>query len=59
MSRIHSEIRKAVAAPDMKAKLEDLGLVGVVSTPAEFTQFIQDDIALQSRIMKRAGIQQQ
>ena len=46
VSRIHSEIRKAVAAPDMKAKLEDLGLVGVASTPAEFTQFIQDDIAL-------------
>ena len=59
VSRIHSEIRKAVAAPDMKAKLEDLGLVGVASTPAEFTQFIQEDIALQSRIMKRAGIQQQ
>ena len=59
VNRIHSEIRKAVALPDMKAKLGDFGLVGVASTPAEFAKFIQDDIALQKSIVKRAGIPQQ
>ena len=59
VNRIHSEIRKAVALPDMKAKLEEFGLVGVASTPAEFAKFIQDDIALQKSIVKRAGIPQQ
>jgi tripartite-type tricarboxylate transporter receptor subunit TctC len=59
VNRVHSEIRKAVATPDMKAKLDDLGLVGVASTPAEFSRFIREDIEVQSRIVKRAGIQQQ
>ena len=59
VNRVHAEIRKAIAAPDMKAKLDDLGLVGVGSAPAEFAKFIADDVALQTRIMKRAGIEKQ
>jgi tripartite-type tricarboxylate transporter receptor subunit TctC len=59
VNRIHSEIRKAVTTPDMKAKLDELGLVGVASTPAEFAKFIDDDVALQTRIVKRAGIAKQ
>ncbi|HEY0337445.1 MAG TPA: tripartite tricarboxylate transporter substrate binding protein [Burkholderiales bacterium] len=59
VNRTHSEIRKAVATPDMKAKLDELGLVGVASTPAQFAKFIDDDVALQARIVKRAGIAKQ
>lgn len=59
VNRIQSEIRKAIATPDMKARLDDLGLVGVGSTPAEFAKFLQEDIDLQKGIMKRAGIPQQ
>jgi tripartite-type tricarboxylate transporter receptor subunit TctC len=59
VSRIQSEIRKGIASPEMKARLDDLGLVGVGPTPAEFAKFLQEDIALQSRIVKRAGIAQQ
>ena len=59
VSRIHAEIRKAIASADMKARFDELGLVGVGSTPAEFAKFLQEDIALQSRIVKRAGIPQQ
>jgi tripartite-type tricarboxylate transporter receptor subunit TctC len=59
VNRMHAETRKMIAAPDMKAKLDELGLVGVASTPAEFAKFIEDDVALQTRIMKRAGIEKQ
>jgi tripartite-type tricarboxylate transporter receptor subunit TctC len=59
VSRIQSELKRAVATPEMKARLDDLGLVAVASTPAEFAKFLQDDIALQTRIVKRAGIPQQ
>ena len=59
VNRMHAETRKTIAAPDMKAKLDELGLVGVASTPAEFAKFIEDDVALQTRIMKRAGIEKQ
>lgn len=59
INRIHAEIRKTIATPDMKTKLEDLGLVGVGSSPTEFAKFIEEDVALQTRIMKRAGIEKQ
>jgi tripartite-type tricarboxylate transporter receptor subunit TctC len=59
VNRINSEIKKVLANPEMKARLDDLGLVGVGSTPAEFVRFLQDDIALQQGIVKRAGIPQQ
>jgi tripartite-type tricarboxylate transporter receptor subunit TctC len=59
VNRIQSEIRKGVDAPEMKARLADLGLVGVGSTPAEFAKFLQQDIELQKNIVKRAGIPQQ
>jgi tripartite-type tricarboxylate transporter receptor subunit TctC len=59
VNRVYSEMRKAVSMPDMKSKLDELGLVGVASTPAEFAKFIRDDVALQARIVERAGIQKQ
>lgn len=59
VSRVHSEIRKSVSSPEMKAKLDELGLVAIASTPAEFAKFILDDFELQSRIARQAGIQPQ
>jgi tripartite-type tricarboxylate transporter receptor subunit TctC len=59
VSRIQWEIRKGLSTPEMKARLDDLGLVGVASSPAEFAKFLQEDIALQKGIVKRAGIPQQ
>lgn len=59
VNRVQAEIHKAVATAEMKAKLDEFGLVGVASTPAEFAKFIRDDVALQSGIVKRAGIPQQ
>jgi len=56
---VYSEMRKAVSSPDMKSKLDELGLVGIASTPAEFARFIREDVALQARIVERAGIQKQ
>jgi tripartite-type tricarboxylate transporter receptor subunit TctC len=59
IDRVHAEIRKAVAAPDMKTKLDELGLAGVASTPAEFARFIDEDVAFQARVLKLAGVQKQ
>jgi tripartite-type tricarboxylate transporter receptor subunit TctC len=59
IDRVHAEIRKAVALPDMKAKLDELGLAGVASTPAEFAKFIDEDVAFQARVLKLAGVQKQ
>ena len=58
-NRIQAEIKRAVATPEMKTKLDELGLIGVASTPVEFARFLQDDLALQQRIAKKAGIEPQ
>ena len=59
VNRVHAEIAKAVTSPEMKAKLDELGLVGVASTPAEFTKFLREDLTLQAYIAKKAGIDPQ
>ena len=59
VNRIQSEIRNALAAPDVKSRLDELGIVPVASTPAEFARFLKDDLALQARIVKMAGLQPQ
>ena len=59
VSRIQAEVRNMIGAPDVKAKLDELGLVGVASTPAEFRLFIDEDIAFQTRVMKLAKIDKQ
>jgi tripartite-type tricarboxylate transporter receptor subunit TctC len=59
VNRMYSEVRRMLSAPDVKAKLDELGLVGVASTPAEFRAFIDEDIAFQARVMKVAKIDKQ
>ena len=43
----------------MKSRLDEFGLVGVASTPAEFAKFLREDFELQNRIAKQAGIHAQ
>ena len=59
VNRVQTEIKRAVESPEMKAKLDELGVIGVASTPAEFANFLREDLALQQRIAKRAGIEAQ
>jgi tripartite-type tricarboxylate transporter receptor subunit TctC len=59
VNRIHSVIRTAVAAPEFKTKMDESGLVGVGSSPAEFAKFLKDGLDFQTRIVKLAGIQPQ
>lgn len=59
VNRIYSEVRKLVSTSEMKAKLDELGLAAVASSPAEFLRFIKNDIAFQARVMKLAKLEQQ
>jgi len=59
INRVQAEIRKAVASPEMKARLDELGLVGTATSPAEFTKYLTEDLALQLGIAKKAGIEPQ
>jgi len=59
VNRIQSEIAKALKTPAMHTRVDEFGLVPVGSTPAQFAQFLKDDIALQTRIQREAHIPQQ
>ena len=59
VNRVQTEMKRATATPDMKAKFDELGVIAVASAPAEFGKYLQEDLALQMRIAKKAGIEPQ
>ena len=59
VDRMQQEVKTMIAAPEMKARLDDLGLAGVASTPEEFRKFIAQDIEFQARVMKLAKVEKQ
>ena len=56
VNRLNKEINAALADPGMKVRLADLGGVPISMKPAEFGQFIADEIEKAARIVKFAGI---
>ena len=54
--KIHGEVVKILASPDLKAKLGPQGIELVTNSPAEFARFIREDNAKWGRIIKEAGI---
>ena len=56
VSRIHSEVVKALSDPVVKQRLDDQGLYGVGSTPQEFAKVIEDEFALNKKLTASMGI---
>ncbi|MCC7483443.1 MAG: tripartite tricarboxylate transporter substrate binding protein [Burkholderiales bacterium] len=59
LARMHGEVARIMFAPEMKGRLDELGLVPVASTPQEFAAFIDREIALYAKIVKAAKIEPQ
>ena len=55
-ARLSSEIAKQVHAPEMRAKLEGMGLAVIGNTPQEFTALFHGGFAVYERVIKAAGI---
>jgi len=55
---IYLEIVKATKSPDVRAKMEQLGLEIICNTPAEFTQQIKDEITKWGTVIREANIKQ-
>lgn len=55
--RLHADAVKALAMPQTRAKITDLGFDIMGNTPEEFTALIRSQIELVSRIAKSAKIQ--
>ncbi len=56
IERLNSEIVKALAPPDVRQKLLEMGLVAGTNTPEQFTSYIQAETVRWARVVKDAGI---
>ncbi len=56
VEKIHAETTKVMAQPDVRKKLESLGLQLVGNTPAQFLQIAKDELPMWGKVIKDAGI---
>ena len=56
VDRLHAETTKVMAQPDVRKKLESLGLQLVGNTPAQFLQIVKDELPMWGKVIKDAGI---
>ena len=56
VSRLHAEVVKALADPDVRAKLIDQGLTPRGTSPSELGTATRDQLARYAKVMKEAGI---
>jgi len=55
-AKLHAEVVKALAQPDVKERLGALGFETIGSTPAAFATFIDEESVKYERIIKEASI---
>ena len=56
VGKLHLETVKALAQPDLRAKLADLGLEVVGNSPDEFAALIKSEIPKWAKLIKESGI---
>lgn len=56
VARIHAEVAKALAAPDIRARLADVSAEGIGDSPAHFADFCRSESERYGKIVKAAGI---
>ena len=56
VNRLNDALRKSIARPESKKRLEALGAINVGDTPAEFTAFLRKDRDRWARVIKAAGV---
>ena len=56
VTRLHAEVVKALADPEVRAKLLDQGLTVRGTTPAELAAATREQLARYAKVMKEAGI---
>src|SRR6185295_10210869 len=53
---LHLETVRALALPDLRTKLADLGLEGIGNSPDQFAAVIKSEIPKWAKVIKDAGI---
>ena len=56
IGKLNSEINAALADPQIKSRIEDLGFSVAPASPAEFGKFIADETEKWAKVIRSAGI---
>jgi tripartite-type tricarboxylate transporter receptor subunit TctC len=56
VNKLHAEVAKALAQPDVKERLAKMGFEGVGDTPAHFAAFVQSELTKWAKVVKDANI---
>jgi tripartite-type tricarboxylate transporter receptor subunit TctC len=56
IARLNAEMAKALAAPDLRQRLANIGVDPAPGTPAELQRLIRDETLLWTKVIKAAGI---
>lgn len=59
VDKVQQALARVLSEPDMKKQFDDLGIMPVGSSSAEFSKFVTQDIELQAQLFKTANISQQ
>ena len=59
VNKFQGELAKAVAAPDVLARFDELGFEPQILTPAEFTKLVQSDIDKTRKLAVQLGVKPQ
>jgi tripartite-type tricarboxylate transporter receptor subunit TctC len=54
--QIHADLRTVLADPKVKTRLDDLGMIVLGSSPAEFGRFIDSELTKWGRVIKASNI---
>ena len=56
VNRLNDAVRKSLAKPESRKRLEALGAINVGDSPSEFTAFLKKDWERWARVIKAAGV---
>jgi len=59
VNRMHGEIAKATAAPDVLARFDELGFESYILSPADFGKIVQRDIDVTKKLATQLGVKPQ
>ena len=59
VDRLNAEVQKALAAPDMKERLANLGNEPLFMSPAEFDRFLREEHDVLGEVMRASGVKAQ
>ena len=56
LNRLHDEVLKALATPEVKARFANLGADAWTLKPEQFDAYLKDEVASNAKLVKAAGL---